>query len=269
MTAGASSGARNRTSRPKAKPSTTTDSTTRVSHAVAVGPSGPTTASNPLAVATAAAHAIAVATAARRRLVNARHDRCGPTFTCSHTCPTAAPSRKPDGTTHELVLNLPGHVNRINAGFALAAASDLGCSPRAVIERIEGIEQTQGRYGTITLDGHRARLLLAKNPASWLEMLDLVSGNDRELVLVVNSREADGADVSWLWDVDFDTLQGRAVAVAGDRALDLAVRLRYAGVSCDVAATVEDAVGAAQGPPPEVIANYTAFRDLFARSVRV
>lgn len=169
---------------------------------------------------------------------------------------------------YALALHLPGHVNRINACFALATATVLGCTPSAALERIESIEQTQGRYGTVTLGGHPVRLLLAKNPASWLEMLDLVSGHDRALVLSVNSREADGADVSWLWDIDFESLQGRRVRVSGDRALDLAVRLRYAGVRCEVAVSVDEAVAAETGEPPDVIANYTAFRDLFARSVR-
>lgn len=172
-----------------------------------------------------------------------------------------------DGRTHELSLRLPGHVNRINAAFALAAATRLGCDGRIALRRIESIEQASGRYAQVVLAGRPVRLLLAKNPASWLEMLDLVVGNDRRLVLVVNSREADGYDVSWLWDIEFEALRGRTVAVAGDRALDLAVRLRYAEVRCEVADSVEAALAADSGEPPDVIANYTAFRDLFSRSV--
>ncbi|GAA2793976.1 Mur ligase family protein [Saccharopolyspora taberi] len=181
---------------------------------------------------------------------------------------TAEGLRGPDGALHPVTLALPGHVNRINAAFALAAALELGCDGEAALERIERVSQASGRYSTVRLDGHPVRLLLAKNPASWLEMLDLVSAHDRPLVLSVNSREADGYDVSWLWDVDFESLRGRTVAVTGDRALDLAVRLRYAGVRCEVAGSVEAAVSASDGEIPDVIANYTAFRDLFARSVR-
>lgn len=172
-----------------------------------------------------------------------------------------------NGRTHEMSLRLPGHVNRINAAFALAAATHLGCDSRLALRRIGGIEQASGRYGSVLLAGRTVRLLLAKNPASWLEMLDLVSGNDRGLILAVNSREADGYDVSWLWDVDFEALRGRTVTVTGDRALDLAVRLRYAGVDCEVAESVESAVDSVPGQRPDVIANYTAFRDMFARSV--
>lgn len=172
----------------------------------------------------------------------------------------------PDGVHHRLELNLPGHVNRINTAFALAAALRLGCDGHAALRRISNISQASGRYGTVSLAGRTVRLLLAKNPASWLEMLDLVSANGRPLILAVNSREADGYDVSWLWDIDFECLGDRVVTVTGDRALDLAVRLRYAGVRCTVADSTEAALEGLREGQPDIIANYTAFRDLFARS---
>ncbi len=172
----------------------------------------------------------------------------------------------PDGWYRSLELALPGQVNRLNATFALAAALVLGGDPDTTLRRIRHIDQANGRYGTVSLGGRTVRLLLAKNPASWLEMLDLVSAHRRPLVLVVNSREADGFDVSWLWDVDFECLGGREVVVAGDRARDLAVRLRYAEVTCEVAESVEDALTRLPGECPDVLANYTAFRDLSAKS---
>jgi UDP-N-acetylmuramyl tripeptide synthase len=181
---------------------------------------------------------------------------------------TEAGAMAADGTHHELALSLPGHVNRVNATFALAAALHLGCAEDSALARIGRISQAGGRYQTVRLAGRSVRLLLAKNPASWLEMLDLVSGDDQPLVLVVNSREADGYDVSWLWDVEFEVLRGRPVRVAGDRALDLAVRLRYAGVPAAVASSVDDALTGSAGGVPDVIANYTAFRDLVVRSRR-
>ncbi|MBE9376326.1 DUF1727 domain-containing protein [Saccharopolyspora sp. HNM0983] len=169
------------------------------------------------------------------------------------------------GAHHRLALALPGHVNRVNATFALAAALLLGCGGDAALEHVSRIDQAAGRYGTVRVAGRSVRLLLAKNPASWLEMLELAAGHGRPLVLVVNSREADGYDVSWLWDVEFEVLRGRAVYVAGDRALDLAVRLRYAGVQCWVKSDVDEALVGMPDGVPDVIANYTAFRDVFAR----
>jgi UDP-N-acetylmuramyl tripeptide synthase len=72
------------------------------------------------------------------------------------------------------------------------------------------------------------RTLLAKNPAGWRETLDVLATGDTPVVLVMNAREADGRDLSWLWDVPFERLGGRRVVVCGKRATDLAVRLSYA-----------------------------------------
>lgn len=177
--------------------------------------------------------------------------------------------RGPDGVHAELSLRLPGQVNRINATFALAAATAVGIGGEGALPRIQRVEHAAGRYGTVTLAGYPARLLLAKNPASWLEMLDLVAGHDRPLILAVNSQEADGHDVSWLWDIDFEALGRRGVVVTGERALDLAVRLRYAEVPCEVRPSAEAALRhVPAGPVPEIIANYTAFRDLYAKRAR-
>ena len=72
--------------------------------------------------------------------------------------------------------------------------------------------------------------MLAKNPAGWDELLDLVAGSDAPLVVSINARIADGADPSWLWDVPYERLAGRAVVATGDRFRDLSVRLHYGGV---------------------------------------
>ena len=73
--------------------------------------------------------------------------------------------------------------------------------------------------------------MLAKNPAGWDELLDLVAGSDAPLVVSINARIADGADPSWLWDVPYERLAGRAVVATGDRFRDLSVRLHYGGVT--------------------------------------
>ena len=73
--------------------------------------------------------------------------------------------------------------------------------------------------------------MLAKNPAGWGELLDLVAGSDAPLVVSINARIADGADPSWLWDVPYERLTERAVVATGDRYRDLSVRLHYGGVT--------------------------------------
>ncbi|SDP29431.1 UDP-N-acetylmuramyl tripeptide synthase [Actinopolyspora xinjiangensis] len=175
----------------------------------------------------------------------------------------------PDGGVERLSLPLPGQVNRVNATFALAASTELDLPRSESLERIQRLRDASGRYGHTTMAGREVRLLLAKNPASWLEMLDLVAENERPLIFVVNSRQADGHDVSWLWDIEFERLAGRTVLVTGERALDLAVRLRYAEVNCETASSVQQALHSAiiehSAGPVEIIANYTAFRDLFAK----
>jgi UDP-N-acetylmuramyl tripeptide synthase len=119
-----------------------------------------------------------------------------------------------------------------------------------------------GRYDTVRHRGRELRLLLAKNPAGWLETFDLVSGKDNPVLLSVNALGADGTDTSWLWDVDYTRLAGRPVLVVGQRRLDMAVRLQVAGVDFTVYDDVDAAVDAAPAGPIDAIANYTAFQQL-------
>jgi UDP-N-acetylmuramyl tripeptide synthase len=108
--------------------------------------------------------------------------------------------------------------------------------------------------------------MLAKNPAGWDELLDLVACSSAPLVVSINARVADGADPSWLWDVPFERLAGRTVVATGDRYRDLSVRLHYAEVAHTTDPTPVGAVTAAAGGDPDVlvdvIGNYTAFHDL-------
>lgn len=159
---------------------------------------------------------------------------------------------------------LPGRVNHGNAATALATASLLGIDPGRAAAAIAGVNEVAGRYAVVTHRNQRLRMLLAKNPAGWAEMLRML---DRPwpLLLVVNAREADGRDTSWLWDVAFDKLAGRPVVASGEHAADLGVRLTYAGVAH---LTVDDPLEALRALPPgpvDVVANYTAFHHLGRR----
>jgi len=175
--------------------------------------------------------------------------------------------RDPQGGRVELTgLRLPGRANRANATTAAAVASLFGVDAQVAVKRMEQVTAVAGRYDTVRYRGRALRLLLAKNPAGWLETFDLVSGTDHPVLLSVNALSADGTDTSWLWDVDYTRLRGRPVLVIGQRRLDLAVRLQVAGVDFTVYDDVDAAVDAA--PPAqivEVIANYTAFQQLRQR----
>lgn len=169
--------------------------------------------------------------------------------------------RTPKGT-QELSLTLPGNANRGNAAQAVATAVALGVSENAAIAAAERVADVAGRYSTITFEGREVHLLLAKNPAGWQEALSMVDRTADGLVIAVNGQVADGTDLSWLWDVVFENFDSLAVVASGERSADLAVRLGYAGVEHT---TVPNMMAALRACPPgriEVLANYTAFRDL-------
>jgi lipid II isoglutaminyl synthase (glutamine-hydrolysing) len=169
----------------------------------------------------------------------------------------------PDGISHEVRLAIPGEVNVGNAALAAAAATLWDVPPQAAFPAMAGIAAVEGRYLATTYDGIPARLLLAKNPAGWVEALSMLpDAADRPAVVVaVNARAADGRDPSWLWDVPFELLRGRFAVATGERSRDVAVRLHYAGVDH---VRVDDEAGALRAAgrrgPVEILANYTAFQ---------
>ena len=163
-----------------------------------------------------------------------------------------------------LEVRLPGAFNRCNALMALAAASALSIEPGAAAEGIGSVSGVAGRFETISVAGTPARLMLAKNPAGFAALLELAAEDDGPVVIAINARTADGFDPSWLFDVDFSVLGGRPVIAAGERALDLAVRLTYNGVAHETHPDLSSAVrhAGANGGAVDVIANYTAFWQL-------
>ncbi|NKY50104.1 DUF1727 domain-containing protein [Nocardia vermiculata] len=168
----------------------------------------------------------------------------------------------PDGLKLPLHLALPGRANRGNAAQAVAAAVALGAKADTAAAAAGTVREIAGRYRTVQVGQHSARLLLAKNPAGWQEALSMIDPAATGLVISVNGQVPDGEDLSWLWDVRFEHFEGTAVVAAGERATDLAVRLTYAGVEHT---TVPDTLQAIESCPPgqvEVLANYTAFRDV-------
>lgn len=185
----------------------------------------------------------------------------------------------PDGLALPMRLALPGAVNRGNAAQAVAAAAALGADPAKAVAAVSGVDEVAGRYRTVRVGQHDARILLAKNPAGWQEALSMVDKHAAGVVISVNGQVPDGEDLSWLWDVRFEHLAGEpraprgesseepqreetAVVAAGERGTDLAVRLGYAGVEHTL---VHDTLAAIASCPPgrvEVVANYTAFLQL-------
>jgi UDP-N-acetylmuramyl tripeptide synthase len=178
----------------------------------------------------------------------------------------------PAGRPARLDLMLPGRANRSNAVIALAVAEAFGVPVAPALQDLRQVTSVAGRYTQVSRRGVDIRLLLAKNPAGWLEALDVIAPAPACVLLAVNAQGPDGRDTSWLWDVDFRRLRGRSVLVGGERRLDLAVRLEADEVPFQLVDGIDQAVDVAQalsastgGPNPgtpslEVLANYTAFQ---------
>lgn len=176
--------------------------------------------------------------------------------------------RDPAGARTRIELGLPGDINMTNAAMAIAAAETVGVAPDAAADAIQGVADVRGRYQTVRRGGRTVRLLLAKNPAGWAETLSIVGGAEHTILVAINGREADGRDLSWLWDVPFEKLRGAAVLASGECVDDLSVRLTYAEVAhTAVADPIEaiDSIDTAAGTGVELISNYTAFNGIRRR----
>lgn len=198
---------------------------------------------------------------------------CGRTFTRPepdyvltdiHTDPngSSAVLHAPDGQSVELHLQLPGRANLGNAAQAVAAAVVAGIPLAEAAAAVGTVAAVAGRYDTYHYGAHEVHTLLAKNPAGWQEALSMIDRSAGSVVIATNAQIADGEDLSWLWDVFFEHFDDLEVIATGERAADLSVRLSYAGVEHR---TIDDPLAAIAACPPgqvEVLANYTAFRDL-------
>jgi UDP-N-acetylmuramyl tripeptide synthase len=178
------------------------------------------------------------------------------------------------GEQRRVELPLPGLYNVYNALGAAALCLSLDVPLDDVVRGLGAVEPAFGRAETLDLDGRPTSILLVKNPAGANEVLRTLAleGERLELLGVLNDRTADGRDVSWVWDADWEVIVphvGRMVC-AGTRAAELALRLKYAGVDEDRLDVVEDvetaldrALAAAPAPEPlYAVPTYTALLEL-------
>jgi UDP-N-acetylmuramyl tripeptide synthase len=185
-----------------------------------------------------------------------------------------------DGVAMPITTMLPGLYNVYDATAAVAGALALGLTPQVIERGVAATTPAFGRGERVTVDGREALFLLAKNPAGFNEVLRTVLLAEAAPVLLVaiNDLIADGRDISWLWDVDFEMLRGRAraIVVTGIRAADMALRLKYAGVDGAVVSVEPDSARALalargllrDGERLYVLPTYTAMlrlRDALAR----
>jgi lipid II isoglutaminyl synthase (glutamine-hydrolysing) len=185
--------------------------------------------------------------------------------------------RSPEGET-ELRLPLPGLYNVYNALAALGAARDLGIAIPEAAVALAGMRAVFGRVETIQVGPRPVSILLIKNPAGANEVLRTLrleasqngGPGGLDVWVALNDRIADGRDVSWVWDADFELLAGsvRRVICAGTRAAEMAVRLKYAGwpeerieVRDSIAGSFDAAVAGGDGPL-YALPTYTALLEL-------
>jgi UDP-N-acetylmuramyl tripeptide synthase len=181
--------------------------------------------------------------------------------------------RTPQGEI-ELRLPLPGLYNVYNALAAVAAALELGVPPGTIASSLQAMRAAFGRVETIAIGPSQLSILLIKNPAGANEVLRtllLEAGAEKlDLWIGLNDRIADGRDVSWVWDADFELLAGgvRRVVCAGTRAPEMALRLKYAGWperSIEVVPQIEGSLDRALADSPSrlfALPTYTALLEL-------
>jgi UDP-N-acetylmuramyl tripeptide synthase len=142
----------------------------------------------------------------------------------------------PDGE-RRIALPLPGLYNVYNALAAAALAGVLGATLDDIAAGLAAVAPAFGRAETVALGDRSMTLLLIKNPAGANEVLRtlLLEDGEHDLFAVLNDNIADGRDVSWVWDADFELLAGRVrrATCSGTRAAELGVRLKYAGVPAE------------------------------------
>jgi UDP-N-acetylmuramyl tripeptide synthase len=166
-------------------------------------------------------------------------------------------------------LPLPGLYNVYNALGAAALALALGVSLDATARGLEEVAAAFGRAESVRIDGVELRLLLVKNPAGANEILRTLALEDDalDLLAILNDRTADGRDVSWIWDADFELIAPsvRSVTCSGTRAAELALRFKYAAVPSDrisvtpdLPAALDAALETAAGARVFALPTYTA-----------
>jgi lipid II isoglutaminyl synthase (glutamine-hydrolysing) len=168
-----------------------------------------------------------------------------------------------------IALPLPGLYNVYNALGAAALGLALGADLDDVAAGLQSVSPAFGRAETVRLANGELAILLIKNPAGANEVLRTLTlePGEHDLLAVLNDNVADGRDISWVWDADFELLAGRVrrVVCAGTRAAEMAVRLKYAGVDTErltvvpgLGEALDDALAGAGGRRVFALPTYTA-----------
>jgi UDP-N-acetylmuramyl tripeptide synthase len=169
------------------------------------------------------------------------------------------------------VTNYPinGLYNRYNIHAAVLAALSLSLNRDMVEKNLASFQPAFGRQEKIIVEGKNVEVILAKNPAGFNQTLQTISElNAENLLLILNDRIADGTDISWIWDVDFEKIDTKInITLSGDRVYDLGLRVKYAGLRGEVFPDLKDAIknSLSTTPPNQtlfILPTYTAMLDV-------
>jgi UDP-N-acetylmuramyl tripeptide synthase len=170
-------------------------------------------------------------------------------------------------------LPLPGLYNVYNALAAATLCLGLGVSLETIAAGLSEVSPAFGRAERVAIGAHELSILLIKNPAGANEILRtlMLEPDELDVLAILNDRTADGRDISWIWDADFEMLAGRVrhVTCAGTRAAELALRFKYAGLPRErlsVVPALDAALDAALLAAPDravfALPTYTALLEL-------
>jgi len=185
----------------------------------------------------------------------------------------------PDGAAMSIVLPMAGLYNAYNALAAVAGAIALGLPRDAITGALQGFSAAFGRQERFSVGGRDVQVLLGKNPTGLNQVLRTIAARpgEKRILFFLNDGIADGRDISWIWDADYETVRPQTVwtLAAGTRAEDLALRLKYGGFGDDVPVERETAVALRRalaatpaGATLHVVPTYTAMlevRELLAK----
>ena len=177
-------------------------------------------------------------------------------------------------------INLPAMYNIYNAAGAAAAIVEMGLGADAAVNALSAFKCGFGRMEQFALGGGGTKIMLVKNPAGCNQVVEFLQNIKEKFVLVVclNDRGADGTDISWIWDADFEQLPALAgklqrIIVSGDRASDMRIRIKYAGIDDAAIETEHDYDKlvewiAGQDEPVYIMPTYTAMLELREAVIR-
>lgn len=148
-----------------------------------------------------------------------------------------------DKEEFEVKVNLPGLYNAYNALGAVALCLHAQIPVEDIQNGAKAYSTVFGRAESTVIKGKKALIQLIKNPIGATEVLRTVKDDrNSRILIIINDNYADGRDVSWLWDANFDLLANHQheITVSGVRASDMAVRLKYAGINSSSIKVIED-----------------------------